>query len=272
MNSYLKPVSKALQPDSPSMIQQPDWSQITSRHQLEQTQTTLIQQLGYDAGSLIYAPIGRLPNNTPGPVYALISTGLAENELIPNWSAQAEQNPLSHVISPTWRMTLSQTLPRQFDLRKMVQDSQQDYSIAEQNWLQSLIDQGFKELTVTPVHFADKRYFALSCLKRRDNPSPTAHFSSQTQAELLFCSHKLAQLCQDLGLVTGLSQNNLSLTPREQQCLHWSAQGKSAIETAEILGIKQETVRSYIKSLLKKLNADNKTQAVAIGYELGLLG
>jgi len=79
-------------------------------------------------------------------------------------------------------------------------------------------------------------------------------------------------LCQDLGLAIGLKQNTLTLTPREQQCLHWSAQGKSAIETAEILGIKQETVRSYIKSFLKKLNADNKTQAVAIGYELGLLG
>ena len=272
MNSYLKPAFAISQQESHSMIQQPDWSQISSKQQLAQIQAELIQQLGYDAGSLIYAPVGKLPNNTPGPVYALINTGFAENELIPNWSAQAEQNPLSHVISPTWRMTLSQTLPRQFDLQQMIQDSEQEHSIAEQHWLQSLINQGFKELTVTPVHFADKRYFALSCLKRRDNPSPTEAFTPQTQAELLFCSHKLAQLCQDLGLAIGLKQNTLTLTPREQQCLHWSAQGKSAIETAEILGIKQETVRSYIKSFLKKLNADNKTQAVAIGYELGLLG
>jgi LuxR family transcriptional regulator, quorum-sensing system regulator BjaR1 len=53
------------------------------------------------------------------------------------------------------------------------------------------------------------------------------------------------------------------LTPREREALTWAAAGKSAADTAEILGITARTVTAHIVSACQKLGAMNKTQAVA---------
>ena len=44
----------------------------------------------------------------------------------------------------------------------------------------------------------------------------------------------------------------------------WAAQGKSAWETGEILGISQRTVEEHLAAATRKLGAGNRTRAVAI--------
>ena len=61
------------------------------------------------------------------------------------------------------------------------------------------------------------------------------------------------------------------LTPRELEVLKWLAKGKSREETAIILGVGHETVKSHAKSILAKLEVQNTTGAVARAFELGLL-
>jgi LuxR family transcriptional regulator, quorum-sensing system regulator BjaR1 len=53
------------------------------------------------------------------------------------------------------------------------------------------------------------------------------------------------------------------LTPRAREALMWAAAGKSAADTGEILGITERTVTAHIVSACQKLDATNKTQAVA---------
>lgn len=53
------------------------------------------------------------------------------------------------------------------------------------------------------------------------------------------------------------------LTPRERETLTWAAAGKSAADTGEILGITERTVTAHMVSACQKLDATNKTQAVA---------
>ncbi|HVV01883.1 MAG TPA: LuxR C-terminal-related transcriptional regulator [Verrucomicrobiae bacterium] len=55
-----------------------------------------------------------------------------------------------------------------------------------------------------------------------------------------------------------------NLTPRERQVLHWMAQGKSAWEIGKILDISHRTVNEHTQSILAKLNAVKREQAVAI--------
>lgn len=249
-------------------------SPMNSATDLQQALDQLLTHLQYDTGSFIYAPIGALPNRTPGKVYALINSGYKHDALIKAWSDDTDpgHNPLSHVISPTWRAMLNQTLPQQFFLHQMLMHDSL-YSVAEKRWIQSLIDLGFSELCVTPVHTSDKSYYALSCLKKASNPIQDTVFTAETQASLLYLTHQFARISQQQKLTHPvLKKQNKLLSPRENECLHWSARGKSAAEIADILSLKTETIRSYIKSMLKKLNADNKPQAIAIGYELGLLG
>jgi len=61
------------------------------------------------------------------------------------------------------------------------------------------------------------------------------------------------------------------LSPRESEVLKWTACGKSSEEISEFLDLSNETIRTQIKSMCKKLNASNKTQAVAIALTHGIL-
>ena len=61
------------------------------------------------------------------------------------------------------------------------------------------------------------------------------------------------------------------LTPRERETLLWAAAGKSAADTGEILGITERTVTAHIASACQKLDAANKTQAVARALQYKLI-
>ena len=66
-------------------------------------------------------------------------------------------------------------------------------------------------------------------------------------------------------------QNRALLTPREKEALKLLKQGKSAAEVAMVLGIRERTVKFHVSNILQKLNAANRTHALAIAIEKGLL-
>lgn len=59
------------------------------------------------------------------------------------------------------------------------------------------------------------------------------------------------------------SKGTPRLTPRETQALQWAARGKTAWETASILGLKERTVEFYLRNACSKLRVVTKAQAVA---------
>ena len=61
------------------------------------------------------------------------------------------------------------------------------------------------------------------------------------------------------------------LSKRESECLFWFAHGKSIQDIATILNISPETVPIYFKRLTTKLNASNRTHALAKAVKLGLI-
>ncbi len=56
------------------------------------------------------------------------------------------------------------------------------------------------------------------------------------------------------------------ITPREQEILQWAAAGKTEWEIGEILNISEHTVDKFFRSARSKLNATNRTQAVAEAF------
>jgi DNA-binding CsgD family transcriptional regulator len=52
-----------------------------------------------------------------------------------------------------------------------------------------------------------------------------------------------------------------SLTPREQEVLHWLVRGKTRKEISIILGLSEATVRTYLEHLYAKLGVHNKMEA-----------
>jgi DNA-binding CsgD family transcriptional regulator len=58
---------------------------------------------------------------------------------------------------------------------------------------------------------------------------------------------------------------------REQQVLAWAAEGKSARETAEILGVTKSTINAHLQSAAHKLGAHNRAQAVALAIHYSII-
>lgn len=67
------------------------------------------------------------------------------------------------------------------------------------------------------------------------------------------------------------SRRAASLTDRERGVLRLVAAGRSNKQIARQLGITERTVKFHVTSILNKLGADNRAQAVALAAERGLI-
>lgn len=61
-----------------------------------------------------------------------------------------------------------------------------------------------------------------------------------------------------------------TLTPRETECLLWSAEGKTAWEISRIVGVSERTVKFHMNNVMRKLGVHSRTHAVARAISLGL--
>jgi DNA-binding NarL/FixJ family response regulator len=75
------------------------------------------------------------------------------------------------------------------------------------------------------------------------------------------------------GLVTPARArvDSTPLTPREVEVLRLLADGEGNKQIAWKLGITEHTVKFHVASILNKLNAGSRTEAVAIGIRQGLV-
>ncbi len=61
-----------------------------------------------------------------------------------------------------------------------------------------------------------------------------------------------------------------SLSPRELQVLRMVAEGKSSKEIAGVLDLSEQTIRSYRKTLMRKLHVNNAVTLTQLAYSTGL--
>lgn len=63
----------------------------------------------------------------------------------------------------------------------------------------------------------------------------------------------------------------IALSSKERECLMWVSLGKTAWETAGIIGRSRRTVEFHLNNATVKLNASNKIHATALAIRQGLL-
>ena len=75
----------------------------------------------------------------------------------------------------------------------------------------------------------------------------------------------------EIGLKLAESMSRSELSKREAQVLHCLALGRSNKEIGRALYICEGTVKHHVKSILSKLNANGRGEAIAIAAERGLI-
>ncbi|MBU2531969.1 MAG: LuxR C-terminal-related transcriptional regulator [Alphaproteobacteria bacterium] len=145
-------------------------------------------------------------------------------------------------------------------------------------------DFGFSEGLVIPCHFRD-------ALGRNRSASSVFYWSDPVQRfQFLLREHRrdlhllmiyFVQTCLEIRDREIQRQNNdkrptplaqsIELTDRERDVLAWAAQGKTTAEIASILGLSGDTVDVHFRNNIRKLQASNRTQAVAKALVHGLI-
>ena len=91
-----------------------------------------------------------------------------------------------------------------------------------------------------------------------------------SRATLIGFSHILHDDICDVVAASARPESQ-SLSAREIDALRWTADGKTAAEIAQIIGISRRTVESYISSAMRKLGTSTRSAAAVKAYGLGLL-
>ena len=86
------------------------------------------------------------------------------------------------------------------------------------------------------------------------------------------CSVHALPLLSSLEVAASREALVEKLTGRELEVLALLAEGKTDKEIAAALSIAESTAKNHVSHILGKLSVPNRAGAVAVGYELGLIG
>jgi two-component system, NarL family, response regulator len=85
-------------------------------------------------------------------------------------------------------------------------------------------------------------------------------------------SRGLKRIEPNVAADLAIHQSDASLTPREIEVLSLVAAGNSNKLIAAQLKINEETAKTHVKSILAKLDANDRTHAVMLGLQRGVIG
>ncbi len=156
-----------------------------------------------------------------------------------------------------------------------INENTPDFAIGdrETHWrtLQELASQGITGSIIVPVRTPRARigYIGFGGNLSRGGMEAVveAHGS-----DLLIMGHAFMRLYLESHGTPQAPEDSASLSPREVDCLTHAAQGHGDEDIAGRLGISKHTARFHIENAVHKLGATNRTHAVALAAQLGLVG
>lgn len=130
---------------------------------------------------------------------------------------------------------------------------------------------GVKSGITLPIHGANGELGILCFVSDR---SPDKHFQEQAHQQLPLLSY-----CRDFVFESSLkfiksphdATSEISITPRELECMKWAASGKSSWEIGNILRCTEANVNYHFGNIRRKFNTNSRQQVIARAIKLGLI-
>lgn len=140
-----------------------------------------------------------------------------------------------------------------------------DLSPGEKRIWQAALDFGWNEGFSVPVH-GPGGYFGLVTMAGK-----VREYSTGLRLFLQVIGLAVHKRCLELSQKDVPDELPQGLTSRELECLRWVASGIPDAAIANKLGISATTVKDYISTARRKINASTRAQAVAMIMTAGLM-
>jgi LuxR family quorum-sensing system transcriptional regulator CciR len=138
----------------------------------------------------------------------------------------------------------------------------QDLDSRRQRLFDDLQDFGVVEGVTVPIHLADGATFVASFAARSAGAAKRLRPFLTLVSGLFLERH---------ATLSGTPEPAVRLTPRERDCLAWTARGKTAWEVGVLLRISENTVNFHIKNACAKLGSNGRMLGVTRAIMLGLI-
>lgn len=223
------------------------------------------QELGWSRFGYGWSPGLRF---RPGVSYPVLTRGLPTSWKR-DWSRHGQHDPyMEHACSTPLPFAWSEVIAKSASLSEQQRDCI--------SYVNDAI--GTSVALTIPVHVAGRRPAFLSLIGERRRSARDGDLQDEQATTMM---RLMAQSLDDhlwghpFGPSSGRAgrrgADDCRLSTRERECMVWTARGKTVDDIAAILDISADTVRVYMKRTIAKLEASNKTHAVARALALGLI-
>lgn len=124
---------------------------------------------------------------------------------------------------------------------------------------------GLRSGISVPLHGPDGSFAIMSFARPWEREFPEKTMACLQLAALHF-HLRVAEFSSSSGV-----EKVPALSPREKQCILWTAKGKSSWEIGVILGITVNTVNFHIKNVMRKMDASSRTAAAITAVSFGII-
>jgi DNA-binding CsgD family transcriptional regulator len=136
---------------------------------------------------------------------------------------------------------------------------------AQQHYMKLLFQYGLKDSIIVPLFGPNQRNSIAVCMFGALLGENNEALINAVVA-IVGATHQ--KICR---LIIRDQTEDILLSKREGEVLHWIAHGKSTPDIATILGISAETVNTYVRRLYTKLGVHDRISAVFEGMSRGLV-
>lgn len=175
-----------------------------------------------------------------------------------------------HLVSPIAAVCRMSTRPFAWNAQTVADAVQEHRGRAGVHWPLTP-DRGFYGGITVPVHMPRGRTGSVSWYSR--DPAVDVPAVLWQHGDLLrLAALRFLDLAYSVRVETEPDMaGTLPLSERELECLTWAALGRTDVEIGAVIHRSPTTARFHIDNAVRKLGARNRTQAVAIAAQRGLI-
>jgi DNA-binding CsgD family transcriptional regulator len=187
-----------------------------------------------------------------------------EPEFVEQWLRQK-----LHLVSPIAAVCRMSTRPFAWESAAVARAFKDARGRKQAQWPLTPAQGVFGGITV-PIHLPRGRTGSVSWYSR-DRSVDVAAILDRHADMLRLAAHRFMDLVYAMRAEQGASVETPHLSDRELECLTWAALGRTDVEIGSIIHRSPTTARFHIDNAVRKLGARNRTHAVAIAAESGLI-